>query len=169
MSALQLELYSDYAPPMEQKAASNHLRLEIVAPSPLPVNRVRTSSRRRNRAYRRDNAWLMLAVSAIVAFALVSFVTSTVNQARTNFLPISSTQPLVANVTVHSGDTLWKFAHKYGSPDNYVLDNVETIARTNNLSVDSPLTPGQQLHIPVTNPTILAAISAKQKYMVASR
>jgi LysM repeat protein len=56
--------------------------------------------------------------------------------------------PPAIRVTVREGDTLWKYAAKYGSKDRYMLSSVEEIARVNNLEKSRAIQPGMQLLIP---------------------
>ena len=61
-------------------------------------------------------------------------------------------------MTVQSGDTLWKLAGRYGSPDEYILKRVDKLARANRISSSARLTPGQRIIVPVENPVEVARI-----------
>ena len=66
--------------------------------------------------------------------------------------------PVTVPVTVGSGDSLWSLARRYGSPNRYILDRVDTLAQANHLSAGDPLLPGQRLLVPVENPVELARL-----------
>ena len=59
--------------------------------------------------------------------------------------------PVMANITVQPGDTLWSLAKQYGDPDQYILERVHALAKANNLQRGDALHVGQTLVIPVTN------------------
>jgi len=61
------------------------------------------------------------------------------------------TPPVMAEITVGSGDTLWGMAQKYGDPDVYILKRVDALVKANALERGSVLREGQRLIIPVTN------------------
>ena len=107
--------------------------------------------------------WLFAAAAAtVLLFFLVSFAFSLYRSAAASYQsPL--TAAIVVPVKVHTGDTLWTYAKQYGAPDIYILDRVETIARTNHLSSDASLTPGQCLLVPVTNPVKLAQIERSRR------
>ncbi|HEY3267483.1 MAG TPA: LysM domain-containing protein [Armatimonadota bacterium] len=58
----------------------------------------------------------------------------------------------VITVRVQPGDTLWSFADRFGSPDEYILRRVDRLAAYNHLPAGSRLHAGQVLRIPVENP-----------------
>src|SRR5437764_1308329 len=102
---------------------------------------------RRSKSSRLENIVFSVALVAVVLFFLFSFAAS--------LAPIVSEiahrdqfagKP-VALVTVGTGDTLWKYANRYGSSDTYILDRVDAIARFNHLSPDATLVRGQHLQI----------------------
>ena len=134
------------------------LTLQKYVPAPSPA--------RKQRRARRQNLWENLmffaAMAAVSLFCLGGLTRAFVRDA-TNSDRVVLSSAAVLPVTVHSGDTLWTYAQKYGASDTYILDRVETIARTNHLSSDTALVAGQHLLIPVTNPVILARIESRQR------
>ncbi len=141
-----------------ERRAEQRLRLTLHEYTAPPAR-----TRRRTRP---QNVWenlmFVAVLAAMLAFCLVGAVRSLSRAATaSDRLPAAATA--VLPVTVHSGDTLWTYAQKYGTPDTYILDRVETIARANHLSSDTELVPGQRLLIPVTNPLVLARIEGRQR------
>ncbi len=63
------------------------------------------------------------------------------------------TPPVMAEITVKPGDTLWAIAQTYGDPDTYILERVDAVVRANRLRRGSVLREGQRLIVPVTNRT----------------
>ncbi|MES2464091.1 MAG: LysM domain-containing protein [Armatimonadota bacterium] len=55
-------------------------------------------------------------------------------------------------MTVQRGDTLWSLAKRYGHPDSYILDRVDTLAQANKIPATASLMPGQRIVVPVSNP-----------------
>lgn len=76
--------------------------------------------------------------------------------------------PTIVKVHVGPGDTLWRYAARYGDPSAYMLDRVQAIARDNHLPANASLAPGQTLRITVQNPRILAAFSNAKHSRLAS-
>ena len=60
-------------------------------------------------------------------------------------------EPVMARITVQAGDTLWTLAKEYGDPNQYILERVDHLARTNGLKRGDVLHAGETLTIPVTN------------------
>ena len=60
-------------------------------------------------------------------------------------------EPVVTTITVQAGDTLWSIAREYGDPDEYILERVSALARTNNIENGRALREGQVLVIPVSS------------------
>jgi LysM repeat protein len=101
----------------------------------------------------------------IFVFLLASVAISAWRGAnRPSAVEIALEQPVVT-VTVHPGDTLWRFASRYGDPDRYILDRIETIARDNHVAANTTLVPGQRLKIAVSNPVEIAKIRARDSKM----
>jgi len=71
--------------------------------------------------------------------------------------PNSAASAGTIRVIVHKGDNLWTYASKYGNPDEYILRRVHKIAKINNLEVNRPLEPGQELIIPCGRKTVCAS------------
>jgi len=82
----------------------------------------------------------------------------------------NSARASVPMVSVHvgKGDTLWRYAARYGDPAAYMPDRVQAIARDNHLRLSAPLAPGQTLRIAVQNPIELAHLSQQSHARVAS-
>lgn len=59
--------------------------------------------------------------------------------------------PVMAEITVRPGDTLWCLAKQYGDPNQYILERVQTLARANGMRAGDMLHAGQTLVIPVAN------------------
>lgn len=131
---------------------------------------VRTSQADFHRSsFRRWDAVLCsAAVVSVLLFFVLSFASSLWHSAAASYA--SSLTPAAPVISKHvaSGDTLWGYAVRYGDPNSYILDRVETIARDNHLSSNTPLVPGQVLHIAVRNPTVIAQIEHQSHTRMAS-
>ena len=104
-----------------------------------------------------ENLLFAAAAAAVLLFFLAGFALSLYRTAASSYQsPLTSVA--VLPVTVHPGDTLWTYAQKYGSPNVYILDRVDAIARANHLASDAALVPGQRLLVPVTDPTKIAQL-----------
>jgi nucleoid-associated protein YgaU len=79
----------------------------------------------------------------------------------------AAVRPVVLPVTVRAGDSLWSLARRYGDPSVYILDRVDTLARTNKLTGSVRLTPGQRLLVPVGNPAVAATLRQARGGMTA--
>lgn len=117
-----------------------------------------TASRRCRPLRRLENGLLAAAAIVVLLFFLASFALSLFRSASATYRSAFAPSAPVVTVTVGPGDTLWHYAALYGSPDSYMLDRVEVIARDNHLASDAPLVPGQHLRIVVHNPAILAKL-----------
>jgi hypothetical protein len=84
------------------------------------------------------------------------------------FQPSFGSETPVITRRVAPGDTLWRYASAYGDPNSYILDSVETIARDNHISTNTPLVPGQIVHIAVHNPTVVAQLQRQHQSRLAS-
>jgi hypothetical protein len=138
---------------------------DTVGNSSLPV--VQKNSR--HVSVRRWDAILCsAAVASVLLFFVLSFASSLWHSAAASYT--SSLMPVAPVITkqVGAGDTLWGYAVRYGDPNSYILERVETIARDNHLSSDTPLVPGQTLHIAVRNPIVLAQIERQRQSRMAS-
>jgi len=101
-------------------------------------------------------------VTLAVLVAGLLLLTATMALARRNGAMKPAIPSQVA-VTVQSGDTLWKLAHRYGDPHQYILERVDELANENNLASDSVLQPGQRIRIPVHNAADFDRITEKLK------
>ncbi len=115
-----------------------------------------TRAAKRKPALHWDNLLFAAAAVAVVLFFLTSFASSLFHSVQSAYAPSLTTAAPVIHYTVKPGDTLWKLAARYGDPNSYMLDRVETYARDNRLSSDTPLVPGQRLLLSVRNPQFLA-------------
>ncbi len=103
---------------------------------------------------------LVRRMTLVAVAALLFLLTATMALARRNG---SKQIPAHVSLTVQSGDTLWKLAHRYGDPRQYILERVDDLANENNLQADSVLQPGQRILIPVRNVAHLTRIQASLK------
>ena len=115
---------------------------------------------KRKTALRWDNLLFAAAAVAVVLFFLASFAASLFHSVQAAYAPSLSASAPTIHYTVKPGDTLWKLAARYGDPNSYMLDRVETLARDNRLSSNSPLVPGQRLLLSVRNPQVLAKMQS---------
>jgi hypothetical protein len=70
-----------------------------------------------------------------------------VNHPRSHRVPVSfGLAPRTA--VVMPGDTVWRLASRYGSPDARLDDTVEEILQLNHLRDDATLLPGQLIQLP---------------------
>lgn len=66
---------------------------------------------------------------------------------------------LAVPMTVRPGDSLWSLARRYGDPNAYILERVDTLARANRLPASAALSPGQRVLVPIENPAEIARLS----------
>lgn len=95
-------------------------------------------------AYSLNRAELLLL---LVSACLLVFVAGTW---ATNSI-VRHTPPVMATISVQSGDTLWNLATEYGDPDQYILKRVNALVEANALKKGQALYEGQTLVIPVGN------------------
>ena len=108
---------------------------------------------RRSSARRWDACFVQRGSRLRVSCSLsLSFVSSLWHSAAASYGSSLAPAAPVISKRVAPGDTLWGYAARYGDPNSYILDRVETIARDNHLSSNVPLVPGQILRIAVRNP-----------------
>lgn len=112
---------------------------------------------------------LSLAVAVVIGFFLVTFLSSAWQAGVSRSAAALAPAAPVISVRVERGDTLWQYAARYGDPNTYILDRVESIARDNRLSTAKPLAPGQTLRIAVHNPVEIAKLQRQDEARVASR
>ena len=132
-----------------------HLVLQDTTLSSAPRRRVMSRTRIAARK-RLENTVLCVAAIAVLGFLLIS---SLYSLWHASYIASANTFAPVITKRIVPGDTLWRFASRYGDPNAYILDRVETIARDNHLSSDAPLVPGQTLRIVVRNPVVVAEIA----------
>lgn len=123
------------------------------------------SAPRKKAVLRWDNLLFTIAAVSVVLFFLGSFAGSLFHSVQAAYAPSLNVPAPVIHYTVKNGDTLWKLAARYGDPNSYMLDRVETVARDNHLSSSLPLVPGQHLLLSVHNPQVLAKIEAHSASM----
>lgn len=124
---------------------------------------------RRSPLSRLEGFLLPAAAAAVFFFFAASFALSLVHTVRQSYFPSAQPALVMITKTVKPGDTLAKLANRYGDPAAYLPVSEEQIARANHLSGALPLVPGQRLHIPVTNPSVIAKIEHQSHRVVASR
>lgn len=154
------------APIRDERSRRPRLVLQDVSQSPAP--QVRRPSRRAHPLRRWESLLFTIVAVAVLAFFLAGSALSLWHAAQVSDNGrFASTTPTVA-VTVAPGDTLWKYAARYGASETYMPERVAAIARDNRLSPDAALLPGQRLRIAVENPTELAKLSRQHRLSVAS-
>ncbi|BDI30890.1 hypothetical protein CCAX7_29410 [Capsulimonas corticalis] len=152
------ELVESVSAPRLVLTSFEELPPEVKKTSPVKNNaRVRRERRRR-----RDGYWLS-AVMICLTMAAGGGVWSTLAHMQ------AAHPEETITVTVKPGDTLWKYAKRFGSSDRYILDQVDDLARANSLSSRAALIPGQHLKIAVTNPVELAKLETSRELKLAHR
>lgn len=139
---------------------------EPVAPSVTRVSRPATSPRRASRRW--EGAVCALAVAAVLCFVLVTALGAVWHSVSAQYASSFAPAAPMVHVRVGAGDTLWQYAARYGDPNSYILDRVETIARDNHIASDLPLAPGQTLRIAVHNPVEVAKLQRQHEARLAS-
>ncbi len=124
------------------------------------------SARPRSRAARHQ-ALLGITLALGLLIIVGAGVQSTWQNAVAHYAQ-QQTPPTVVQVHVGQGDTLWRYAARYGDPSAYILDRVQAIAQDNHLTANAPLVPGQTLRITVQNPRVLAALHTAKHSRLAS-
>lgn len=125
-----------------------------VPPRPQSVS---SSGRQQRRRMRR-----MFALGAVFSIAVVGTATAAfrgrTNTAVSSLDSLDSVTSVSVAIRVNRGDSLWSLARRYGSPEIYILERVEEIARSNGMSTSDPLLPGQRVLVRVSNPVELAGL-----------
>lgn len=124
---------------------------------------------RRKPARRWEGLACTLAVAAVLCFFLTTFVYSAWQSGSAGSAAAFVPAPPVISIRVGHGDTLWRYAARYGDPNSYILDRVESLARDNRISPTTPLSPGQTIRIAVRNPTEIARLQRRHQARLASR
>lgn len=150
------------APVRDERSRRPRLVLQDVSQSPAP------KARRPQPLRRWESLLFTVAAVAVFAFFLAGSALSLWHAAQVSDNGrFAAMTPTVA-VTVAPGDTLWKYAARYGASDKYMLERVAVIARDNHLSPNAVLLPGQHLRIAVENPIEIAKLSRQHRPSVAS-
>jgi hypothetical protein len=87
------------------------------------------------------------ALGVLIALTAGGWVVSALGAA----LNRTATIPVIC-VKVRSGDTLWSVASRYGNPDEYILQRVDTLATENHIQPGTRLQAGTVLRVRVENP-----------------
>jgi LysM repeat protein len=80
--------------------------------------------------------------------------------ARRGGRPATPAIPSSIAITIQSGDTLWSLAKRFGDPNAYILERVNTLAAANGLASDARLMPGQRITIPISSADDFARVQA---------
>ena len=123
---------------------------------------------RRSPLHRLENV-LLAAAAAVLLYFFFTLVLSLVHSVQQSYATPALPSVVVISKTVTRGDTLTKFAKRYGDPNTYILAREEQIARANHLLGTTPLVPGQHLRIPVTNPAVIAQIEKQYHRSLVAR
>ena len=103
----------------------------------------------RTGATKLESRLFAITVAAVVVFFVVSGTTSILNLGSN----LASASQLggtpTKTITVQPGDTLWQIASRYGDPNIYILDRVETISGLNHMADGQALVPGQRIRVPI--------------------
>lgn len=146
----------DFGPCAFWKTRKNARFDRALAPIAPPV---RVQTRRHSvRGRRHVEAGLLAgaALMALTALGVVSHGRSGSGFPAASTMSLSS--PVRVPITVRHGDSLWSLAKRYGDPNVYILDRVDTLARANGFSSSATLQPGQRIIVPVGNPVELAKV-----------
>ncbi|MEO7716508.1 MAG: LysM domain-containing protein [Capsulimonas sp.] len=167
MGALRIDLCENVAG-TEQEACVSAPRLvltnfEELQPELPKAAPAKTGARSRRAARKRRDGYWLSAVMVTLVMASVGGAWNSLAHSRTELAPETIT------VTVTPGDSLWKYAKRYGSQDTYILDRVNDLARANSLSSHAALVPGQHLKVTVTNPVELAKLETARETKLARR
>lgn len=120
-----------------------------------PLGLVSTKSKARRAQQRR----MLLRMVFVLVFGVVFLLTGTMALARRNGA-LKPAFPKQILIRVQAGDTLWKIAHRYGNPHQYILERVDDLANENKLESEAVLQPGQQIVVPVRSAEDFARITA---------
>lgn len=138
--------------------------VEAAPRAPRPATALRRKPQRRWEGF-----VCTLAVAAVIGFFLTTFVYSAWQSGSAASSAAFAPAAPVISVQVGHGDTLWRYAARYGDPNSYILDRVESLSRDNHVSSTNPLVPGQTLRIAVRNPIEIAKLQRQHQARVASR
>lgn len=159
--------YSKSAHPFGHTSAVRpRLVLCDVSHSPAPARAAAFPSRRMRNGWERS--LLSLAVVCAVLFLICTCVSALWHNAVVAYAGMLRAPAPVAAVHVSKGDTLWRYAARYGDPAVYMPERVQAIAYENHLRPSAPLAPGQTLRITVRNPIELARLNSQSHSRIAS-
>ncbi len=151
---------------VDASAAGPRLVLCDVSQAPAPARAAASRSRRTRNGWQRS--LLSLAVACAFLFLICTCVSALWHNAVVAYAQTLRTPAPVVAVHVGKGDTLWRYAARYGDPAVYMPERVQAIAQENSLRPSAPLAPGQTLRITVQNPTLLARLSSQSHSRIAS-
>ncbi len=154
------------ASPEAVPSARPRLVLCDVSHSPAPPCPAAARSRRSRNGWQRS--LLSFAVVCSFLFLLCTCVSTLWHDAVVAYANSLHTSAPVVSVHVGKGDTLWRYAARYGDPESYMPERVQAIAHENHLRPSAPLAPGQTLRITVRNPVELARLNQQPHSRMAS-
>ena len=165
MGALRIDVCENIdAAEREERASPPRLILtsfEELQPEVKKTSETNNRARvRRARRQRRDGYWLSAATVCLVLAGAGGLWSSLANSHN-------APRPETITVTVQPGDSLWKYAQRFGSSDRYILERVDDLAHANSLSSRAALIPGQHLKVTVTNPVELAKLESSRETKLA--
>jgi len=142
---------------MDVSAVRPRLVLCDVSQVPAPARALAAHSHRSRNGWQRS--LLSLAVVSAFLFLICNCISVLWHNAVVAYAASTRTLAPVVFVHVGKGDTLWRYAARYGDPANYMPERVQAIASENHLRPSAPLAPGQTLRISVQNPAELARLA----------
>jgi len=143
-----------------------HLVLCDVSQAPTQARTVAAPVRKSRSGWQRS--MLSLAVVCAFSFLICTGVSALWHNAVAAYASTLHAPAPVVSVHVGKGDTLWRYAARYGDPGTYMPDRVQAIAHENHLQLSAPLAPGQTLQIAVQNPIELARLTQRSPARMAS-
>lgn len=129
---------------------------------------VKSKSLRRKRQPGWDTKALAVGVIAVFVFFAFSFASFFWSSAAGSYRPSAEAALPVVTKHVAHGDTLWQYAKRYGDPNTYILDRVETLARANHVSPNSPLVPGQLINVALRKPGAAIGLARQRPSRIAA-
>lgn len=106
-------------------------------------------SKARTGATKLESRLFSITVAAVVLFFVVSGTTSILNLGSNLASASQLGGTTTKTITVQPGDTLWQIASRYGDPNVYILDRVESISRLNHMADGQGLVAGQKIRVPI--------------------
>lgn len=170
MVPVRVDFGSEYsknaALPADAALVRPRLVLCDVSQSPAQPRTAGAYSRRPRNGWQRS--LLSLAVVCAFLFLICTCVSVLWHNAVVAYASSLRTPAPVVSVHVGRGDTLWRYAVRYGDPGSYLPERVQAIAHENHLQPSAPLAPGQTLHITVQNPVEIARLTQQSHSRIAS-